>query len=912
MICKATFALAPGESRLADHQEPILDLDSHWEDDVGRSLRVPSDLVPHKARADVLLVGSAYAPQQIPVAAVTTRLLVGEVDKSVEVQHDRWIRLDGTLLEGARFARMPLFYERAGGGPDTTNPVGVRAGAVDPMGRVRLPNLVRPGVMVRSGGEVVEPVGFGPLSPAWSQRRDRLGGLVATFVPARWYEAPLPDDLDPAFFNAAPRDQQLDFLPANARIVLEHLHPAVPRFVTSLPGIQPLAVVEGRSGGPQTVALSADTLWIDTDRLLCTLTYRARIPLRQPEEQGRVVMTTRAPSSSSVEIEPTFNGDGGEEDEQSTVAPPVQATSEPPRSASSRYAALPFMRGGPGAPEGSPESSSMQARNVGLPFMSAEGVPAQMLQTPPALDVSLAPASTPDAVRMQKHTMVFAQVPPPGAQPAPSAPSRSVPPVPGAVAGMHAPPPMMPGMAPPLGAAPAPGLGASPLGAPPMSAPPMSAPPMSAPPLNAPAVNAPAVSAPPMSVPPMNAPPMSAPPMSVPPLSVPPLSPAPSPAMVAPPAFSAAAPAPPPMASAPLGGFLGGSQESALGVAPMGAGAGERGAGFAAAPPAWVPASTPSWSPSPRPPEPAGVPAHDARAALGGLSAASDAAATPLETPPSGSGAGPAPRPRLPPPSEYVDLLWFDERAPQRVRQQAAWASYLRETARTTEWLTGEEAVQEPQATRDRREVARALARVPPLDAFGVTRAVEESIDEDGILTRPLVVVGGELTMSFDPLEALKTTITVASQLTAADKKLKDAVDAASEVVQTRAAGGPLVEGASTRIRQAFAQMNRTLPADYLDATVQRTLIEERRYQRRTVLGGVRLCAALATGSGAPLPVYLPEMLADKLPLFPKFRVRAVAEPHAQQDPAETEPLALLVLALGRALPVPGGRGGRG
>ncbi|AKT40125.1 DUF2169 family type VI secretion system accessory protein [Chondromyces crocatus] len=884
VICKATFALAPNESRLAEHQEPILDHDSHWDDDPNRSVRAPSDLVPFKARADVLLIGSAHAPQQLPATTVVTRLLVGDLDKSVEIQQDRWIRLDGTLLDGARFTRMPLLYERAGGGPDTTNPVGVRAGAADGMGRVRLPNLVRIGTMIRNATEVVEPVGFGPLAMSWPARRDRLGPLAATFAPARWYDAALPDDLDPAFFNAAPRDQQLDYLPTNARIVLEHLHPATPRFVTSLPGVQPLALVEGRQGGPQTVHLNADTLWIDTERQICTLTYRARIPLRQRDEQGRVVMTLHTPAAPAaagappagagaaaglggpgapMNAEPSPAPDATDED-ASTLADGPSGNKEP-----GRYAALPFRPGGgrdPGAP---PDSTGLRSRNVGLPFMSAEGLPAEALAAPPPLEPSPAAPSSESGGRRQYQTLVFSQPPQGGALPFPI-------PAPGA-----------------QGAAP--GFQQTPQGAPagfPQQ--PQAAPPRSVHPGPNPSAAVQALSNPDLAAPAR----MSAPPPMPPAAIAPPLAPAavPAPPMVPTPAQT---PMPPPVAPAPV---------QASSVAPMGFASPESGPSRPGSAPSWGSTSSASWSPSVRPPDPAGVPSHDARAALGGLSAASDAASVPLEPATPSPASARSARPRLPPPTEYVDLLWYDDKTPPRVRQQAAWVEYLRPPARPTEWLTGEEPDPEPQVARDRRMIARALMRVPPLDAFGVARTLEESIDEDGILTRPLIVAGGELTMAFDPLESLKTTITVASQLAGADKRLKDAIDAAGEVVQARATGGPLVEGAATRIRQAFTQVNRTLPTDYLETTVIRTLIEERLYQRRTVLGDKRLCASLATGMGAPLPTYLPENLADKLPLFTKFRVRIIAEPHAQQDPTESEPLSLLVLALGRALPVPSGR----
>ncbi len=67
-VCKATFYLQAGVAPLAASQQPIYEDDVHWNDDPARSLYAPSDLYPLKPRADVLLVGSAFAPQGTPGA----------------------------------------------------------------------------------------------------------------------------------------------------------------------------------------------------------------------------------------------------------------------------------------------------------------------------------------------------------------------------------------------------------------------------------------------------------------------------------------------------------------------------------------------------------------------------------------------------------------------------------------------------------------------------------------------------------------------------------------------------------------------------------------------------------------------------------------------------------------------------
>src|SRR5690348_2234465 len=85
VVCKATYALAPGTSPLARTPEALNESDNHWDDDPQRSLYAPSDLAPQKPRPEVLLVGSAYAPRGEEVRSLLARLVVGTVDKSIEV-----------------------------------------------------------------------------------------------------------------------------------------------------------------------------------------------------------------------------------------------------------------------------------------------------------------------------------------------------------------------------------------------------------------------------------------------------------------------------------------------------------------------------------------------------------------------------------------------------------------------------------------------------------------------------------------------------------------------------------------------------------------------------------------------------------------------------------------------------------
>ncbi len=277
VVCKASFQLRPIESPLAVEQDALNEDDNHWDDDPSRSVYSPGDLAPLKQRADVLLVGSAFAPGNQPVRSLITRLVVGEIDKSIEVWCDRVFTQDGQLHEGPRFQKMALRYERASGGPETDNPVGLRQdGSPDVYGAVAIPNLTPPGIMIAQRSDHVPSIGYGPIAPSWPRRRERLGRHAGSFAGQAWTERAIPEDIDRSYFNVAPRDQQVDAIRADERLVLENLHQEHPRLVTALPGIRPRAGVERRGAPPVELPLTADTLWIDTNRGVCTVTWRGQ------------------------------------------------------------------------------------------------------------------------------------------------------------------------------------------------------------------------------------------------------------------------------------------------------------------------------------------------------------------------------------------------------------------------------------------------------------------------------------------------------------------------------------------------------------------------------------------------------------------------------------------------------------
>lgn len=858
VVCKATYALSPGEASLAQEQEEINESDDHWNDDPNRSVRAPSDVMPMKARAEVMVVGHAFAPGGQAVRSLATRLIVGEVDKAIDVYCDRYFTLEGGMQEGQRFTRMPLRYERAAGGQGTWNPVGMRGDVRDAYGRRALPNLQPAGTHVATPDDFVEPVGFGPIAMNWPTRVDKAGRHAQSFMQGTWRGRPVPDDFDMSFFNQAPWDQQLAGLRENERIVLEHMHPEHARLVTSLPGIRPAVFVDwGRGGAAQKIAVRADTLWIDTDRAIATMTFRAQIALEKPAQAGRVVVGMDSPGYevpwSELERRAGLSDPSTESVmDELTVTPdeePVKASPVPmpggtritsiPALTKGKSTVLPFAQGASGQPSNAPP-----APPPALPFAQTQnkqsgtrddragsGAPGSALpfgKTSSGLPFGTASSAVraPSAPSWQAITEVSQT--PQGTPP--SSPRPNISPLPPAVA------------RPRQDSVPGSGSWTAPQ-PPPVVAPPA---PVVAPP--APVIT-PAVVQPPV-VPVITAAPAVG---SDSPWASGGIAPPPAPgrdaiAANAAPAISVSAGAASSPESAKAGGVAGASNAAAAATAP--------------------------WN----------LPKRDAKAI-----------AASAEPGPGKTAAGGR---------EVLKLLWFDPSGMPRVRGTARWKPVLKALEDKAPDRELDDAAKEPQEVEDRREVFEILVHGERTDLKGIASAAEDAIRDDGKYIPPLVLLAGEMEFPFDEMESLRAAISTASPLiTQPDENLRAAVTAGKEFLTTPGliASPSVSEGLLNRIREAFVKEKKGLAPDYLDTQIERALLAGRYYQKREVLGGKHLRFLMrSVGEQDSLLGYIDEDVAKKLPMFKRFSVRLIAEVHLVEDQYETHPQSLRVIAIGR------------
>ncbi len=185
---------------------------------------------------------------------------------------------------------MSVAHERAARARD--NPHGFDLTRTPAVGAAALPNLEAADDEI--GRE--RTVGFGPIAPAAGSRR----GLLRPDGWA-WVEGggrgPAPGGFDFAFYNAAPRDQQIDALRSGDVLVLENLNREHPRLETRLPGVRPKAfLVPADVDRGIEVSLRCDTLWVDTDRALLTLSWRGLVTVDTPDEEtlGTVVVAAES------------------------------------------------------------------------------------------------------------------------------------------------------------------------------------------------------------------------------------------------------------------------------------------------------------------------------------------------------------------------------------------------------------------------------------------------------------------------------------------------------------------------------------------------------------------------------------------------------------------------------------------
>ena len=258
---------------------------------------------------------------------------------------------------------------------------------------------------------------------------------------------------------------------------------------------------------------------------------------------------------------------------------------------------------------------------------------------------------------------------------------------------------------------------------------------------------------------------------------------------------------------------------------------------------------------------------------------------------------------------DVVDLLWFDAASAARIR--GAFPAIIDELEFEPVDPKHDLPMDDPNASRDRHDVFGVLTRAQSTDGRGLARSMLDCVSETGRFTPPVVAMSGELRFPFDEVELLGAMIAAISPLvTAENKKLEEALSAAKEVQKTPMLQSPSsIESVLIDLRDALRQTKRASTSAQLDTHIERVLLEQRKYQKRSVFGDEQIRATFSpSGESMLIPTYLPATLATKLPLVLRMKVRLLAEAHAQQDQYESHAHALRVIALGRVVAIEGWR----
>jgi hypothetical protein len=296
---KGTFLIPSSplsEPKLAAEQAPLVMADVYTGEPGFSAPLYESDYAPRKPRCDVLLNGSAYAPGGRAVERVTVTLRVGGLTKAFDVVGKRtW----GGSLVGWKaspiqpFMVQPISYNVAFGGTDRSNPDPSKHKAypLNPFGigyhdtldakaieGKPLPNTEERGKSISSPTGKYVPMAFGPIARVFPERVKYAGTYDK-----KWLDdvSPfLPADFQDEYFQAAPPDQQMDYLQGGEEVELLNLTPQG-RTGFKLPTRNVPLEFSLRDGTRQEMQAVIDTLTLEPDLERFTMVWRVNLPLRR-------------------------------------------------------------------------------------------------------------------------------------------------------------------------------------------------------------------------------------------------------------------------------------------------------------------------------------------------------------------------------------------------------------------------------------------------------------------------------------------------------------------------------------------------------------------------------------------------------------------------------------------------------
>ena len=296
LVVRATYRKGSTDQlEVVPEQLPIQIADEHFGDPALSSVRYEADVAIEKARVDVIVNGTAYAPKDRATQQVIVKLEVGDIEKTVRVIGDRYRSVLGLSIPEP-FISMPLIYERAYGGSDTsdanprnhyvckTNPVGL--GFRNALSQSRDILTEQPNLGFLTSGKETEPAGFGIIARSWSPRIEFAGTFDEEWRTYRW---PLmPRNFDLRHYQIAPLDQQTNLLQTATPVRLTNFTPDGAWEFALPPAELPVYLVSNFD------VLEAyprmDTVLIEPDLGQVSLTFRLKLTLERGRQHLREIV----------------------------------------------------------------------------------------------------------------------------------------------------------------------------------------------------------------------------------------------------------------------------------------------------------------------------------------------------------------------------------------------------------------------------------------------------------------------------------------------------------------------------------------------------------------------------------------------------------------------------------------------
>lgn len=299
LVVKGTFGFPDNRDQTptpCPAQTPLVEADEFTGEPGYSATKWETDFAFRKAKCDVVLQGSAYAPGRKPVERVQVGLKVGEMQKTFQVVGAREWRVLGPVVmatDPQPFTKMQFSYDTAFGGvcaldPDDElppaympNPVGMGFAAFKNQSRLSgtpLPNTEEDGAEVTSPYEDYRPMGLGPIARSKPERLKYAGTYDDD-----WKDNVfpfLPKDFDERYYQCVGRDQQIAHPATGTPVVLLNLTPRGKEAFYLPETTLPIRIFRGRETVLQD-SPKPDTILIDAEARLFSMVWRVEVPIKR-------------------------------------------------------------------------------------------------------------------------------------------------------------------------------------------------------------------------------------------------------------------------------------------------------------------------------------------------------------------------------------------------------------------------------------------------------------------------------------------------------------------------------------------------------------------------------------------------------------------------------------------------------